>query len=194
MSKKSHTFLVQFKRKNSSWCFSYRYWLALHVFSFLILAFLRLWLFFLTFFWIFSGFSPSRILLANSPLQLGSENWFKAFLEAKMSSFHMNPIPALHFPVKCHFTWCFREKNAKFQKFAWKTYSGLFHIITWCEQDDATWWYFLAFSISFTPNLHEYAFYWMISTENALENGQVDAALTKSILRKVKIWGVFWPY
>ena len=34
----------------------------------------------------------------------------------------------------------------------------------------------------------------MKSTENALENGQVDAALTKSILRKVKIWGVFWPY
>ena len=81
VKKKSHALLVQYHGKNSSWCFRYCCWAPLHVFIFLILPFHRPWLFFLTFFWIFSGFIPFRTNLAISTLQLGPGNCFNAFLE-----------------------------------------------------------------------------------------------------------------
>ena len=59
--KKSHTFLVRYKRKHSSWCYRYCHWPTLHVFRFQILAILRPWLLFDIFLIFFRIFTFSDI-------------------------------------------------------------------------------------------------------------------------------------
>ena len=86
------------------------------------------------------------------------------------------------------------EKNLqKSKKSGKKTYLAIFHNMMWYEHGDMNWSTFLAFSIWLTPYHNKNTLYWRTFVDNSEESWHFYAALTKSILRKVQIWGVFGP-
>ena len=146
MSKKSHTFLVQFEGKNSSWCFSYRYWLALHVFSFFILAFLRPWLFFWQFLEFFQDFHLlgyfSPIIHFKWDLKTGS----RLFWKLRCPAFIWTPSQLFIFLLSAILLGVSEKKTQNFKNLHEKhtrAFSTLLHDVNRMMPPDDIFWHFL---------------------------------------------------
>ena len=86
------------------------------------------------------------------------------------------------------------EKNRqKSKKSGKKTCLAILHNMMLYEHGDMNWPSFLAFSVWLTPYHHRNTFYWLIFDDNSSKRELFHAALTKSMLQKVEIWGIFGP-
>ena len=156
VKKKHHSKLWQFWWKNSTYSLRYCYLGPLYVLIFSIFSFLLLWCFFLTDFWIFSGFPIVRTFLDRTSLKIWPWAYSMAHFEGMMLCYNINAVLGFKLAIKFNFQTVEHKKYAKSWKNRKKSCAGFFPDISYSEWGKMSWVDLFGFFVPYMSLILEY--------------------------------------